>query len=125
MIFANRWIRRVAGFTLALFFFLSSAALAASPSITGVRFGKGTDHDRIVLDVSEIPKYATRTEKNGMQIILELPNTGDSVKAGHPQRRGTSRVFHEVEKQRGLDHRPHGARGVRRQDAEKSEPHFR
>ena len=80
MIFANRWIRRVAGFTLALFFFLSSAALAASPSITGVRFGKGTDHDRIVLDVSEIPKYATRTEKNGMQIILELPNTGDSVK---------------------------------------------
>ena len=80
MIFANRWIRRVAGFALALFFFLSSAALAASPSITGVRFGKGTDHDRIVLDVSEIPKYATRTEKNGMQIILELPNTGDSVK---------------------------------------------
>ena len=80
MIFANRWIRRVAGLTLALFFFLSSAALAASPSITGVRFGKGTDHDRIVLDVSEIPKYATRTEKNGMQIILELPNTGDSVK---------------------------------------------
>ena len=63
MIFANRLLRRAAGFTLALFFFLSSAALAASPSIIGVRFGKGTDHDRIVLDVSEIPKYAARTEK--------------------------------------------------------------
>ena len=63
MIFANRWIRRVAGFTLALFFFLSAAAFAASPTITGVRFGKGTDHDRIVLDVSEIPKHTAKTER--------------------------------------------------------------
>nr|MCR5030587.1 AMIN domain-containing protein [Selenomonadaceae bacterium] len=80
MIFSNRLLRRVAGFTLALFFFLSSSALAASASITGVRFGKGTDHDRIVLDVSEIPKYTAKTENDGKRIILELSNIGDSAK---------------------------------------------
>ncbi len=79
MYFDRHFFRRAAGLTLALFFFLSSAVFAASaPSITGVRFGKGTDHDRIVFDVSSMPKYTVRTEKDGYRIVLELSNIGDS-----------------------------------------------
>ena len=76
----NCLLRRAAGMALALFFFLSSAVYAASPSITNVRFGKGDDHDRIVLDVSALPKYAARTEKDGTRIILELTDVGDAAK---------------------------------------------
>ncbi len=80
MFLGKNLIRRAVGLTLALFFFLSSAAYAASPSITSVRFGKGTDHDRIVLDVTALPKYAARTEKDGTRIILELTDIGDAAK---------------------------------------------
>ena len=72
-------IRRVAGLTLALVFFLSAAVFAAAaPSITAVRFGKSTEHDRIVFDVSEVPKYTTRTEKDGTRIVLEMMGIGDT-----------------------------------------------
>ena len=66
---------------LAIIGMVSAAAFAAgAPTITGVRFGKGDDHDRIVLDVSALPKYTTRTEKDGKQIILELTGIGDASK---------------------------------------------
>ncbi len=79
MFLSKGLLRRAAGLTLALFFFLSSAVFAtAAPSITSVRFGKGTEHDRIVFDVSALPKYATRTEKDGTRIILELTGIGDA-----------------------------------------------
>ncbi|MBQ8697712.1 MAG: phosphodiester glycosidase family protein [Schwartzia sp.] len=79
MFFCGNFVRRAAGLTLALFFFLSSAVFAAAaPSITSVRFGKGTEHDRIVFDVSALPKYTTRTEKDGARIILELTGIGDT-----------------------------------------------
>lgn len=77
----KRLLRRAAGLALALFFFFSAAAFAAgAPTITNVRFGKGDDHDRIVLDVSALPKYATRTENDGRRIILELTGIGDAAK---------------------------------------------
>ena len=72
-------IRRAAGLTLALVFFLSAAVFAAAaPSITAVRFGKSTEHDRIVFDVSAVPKYTTRTEKDGTRIVLEMMGIGDT-----------------------------------------------
>ena len=77
----KRLLRRAAGLALALFFFFSAAAFAAAaPTITGVRFGKGDDHDRIVLDVSALPKYAARTEQDGRRIILELTGIGDAAR---------------------------------------------
>ncbi len=78
MLFGHHIVRRAAGIMLALFFFLSSAVYAAAPSITSVRFGKGAERDRIVFDVSAIPKYTTRTEKDGLRIVLELTDIGDS-----------------------------------------------
>ena len=79
MFFHRGVIRRAAGLTLALVFFLSAAVFAAAaPSITAVRFGKGAERDRIVFDVSELPKYTTRTEKDGMRIVLEMTGIGDA-----------------------------------------------
>ncbi len=81
LFFGKRLFRRAAGLALALFFFFSAAAFAAAPpTITNVRFGKGSDHDRIVFDVSALPKYSTRTEQDGRRIILELTGIGDATR---------------------------------------------
>ena len=59
-------------------FLCAQTVFAAAPKITGVRFGADAERDRIVFDVSALPKYATRTERNGTRIILELQGIGDS-----------------------------------------------
>ncbi len=60
-----------------LFICQTVAMAAGTMTLSGVRFGPGSDRDRIVLDLDQIPEYSVRTENDGRRIVLEFPSLQD------------------------------------------------
>ena len=57
--------------TVAMVFALQTAALAAA-NLQGVRCHSGSEHDRIVFDLSETPLYDVRTSDDGQTITIDF-----------------------------------------------------
>ena len=73
------FINGIIGQVFCLLFILTATVTAASvPSISSVRFGSGVERDRVVFDVTALPKYEVRTERDGTRIVLELVGIGDA-----------------------------------------------
>lgn len=72
------WRASLAALVVALF--LPAAALAAGVNLTGVRFGRDEMRERIVFDVSALPRYKARVEGDGRRIVLEIFDLADRVK---------------------------------------------
>lgn len=49
----------------------------AQPALTGVRFGSGEERERIVFDLTSLPKYTVQTENDGQRIVLLLPGVAN------------------------------------------------
>lgn len=55
---------------------VAPTALAAT-SITGVRFHSGSEHDRVVLDLSAMPSYTTRVSADGRELTVDLADVSE------------------------------------------------
>lgn len=73
----KRYITRSGIIAAALIFIMNAVALAAvvAPQIKGIRLGDDLTKTRIVIDLSSIPQYAVREEKNGSQLQLLMFDT--------------------------------------------------
>lgn len=74
----NKW-RRVPALMLVLLLLWQGLAMAAaSPRLTAVRFHSGRQHDRVVFDLTAMPKYEIREDKQERTVTLDFPGTSAS-----------------------------------------------
>ena len=79
-------LRRIPVLVLAVLLLLESLAMAAGASLSGVRFHSGRQHDRVVFDLSRLPRYEARLSADGRELTVDLADVIDD---------GVSRVnFH-------------------------------
>ena len=69
---------RVSVLLLALMIFFESFALAAGARLSGIRFHSGSKHDRVVFDLSKLPKYEVALSDNGRELTLDLTDVAAS-----------------------------------------------
>ena len=63
---------RVSVLLLALMIICESFALAAGARLSGIRFHSGSKHDRVVFDLSKLPKYEASLSADGRELTLDL-----------------------------------------------------
>ena len=68
-------IRRAAVLAAVFLFALEAVAFAAT-NVKAVRFHSGTDHDRVVFDLSAMPRYTALLSKDGRTLTLDFADTG-------------------------------------------------
>lgn len=69
---------RVLVLFLALMIMLESLALAAGARLSSIRFHSGRQHDRVVFDLSKLPKYEAKLSDNGRELTVELDDVSAS-----------------------------------------------
>ena len=80
---AGKVFNRVAVLCVLFIFIVQTAVLAAAkPSLSNIRFGSGTERDRIVFDFGNtgFPQYDVRTEQGGLRVVLTFANLNDAMK---------------------------------------------
>ncbi|BEU87204.1 hypothetical protein TAMA11512_06680 [Selenomonas sp. TAMA-11512] len=73
----HRWIQLRILFAAAVLLLAAqsvTSAAAGAGELTGIRFGRNAEYDRIVLDLSVMPKYTVTTENGDQRILVTLPN---------------------------------------------------
>ena len=63
---------RISVLLLALMIIFESFALAAGARLSGIRFHSGSKHDRVVFDLSKLPKYEANLSADGRELTLDL-----------------------------------------------------
>ena len=63
--------RRIAALAIVLFFSMQVIAFAAA-SLKSVRFHSGSEHDRVVFDLSSMPRYQTILSKDGRTLTIDF-----------------------------------------------------
>ena len=63
---------RISVLLLALMIIFESFALAAGARLSGIRFHSGSKHDRVVFDLSKLPKYEVNLSADGRELTLDL-----------------------------------------------------
>ena len=71
----NRFWRRAAVLAAAVVFSWQSLAMAAD--LTTVRFHSGSEHDRVVFDLSELPRYQEALSDDRRTLTLDFAGTKD------------------------------------------------
>lgn len=74
----NQWRRVPALMLIFLLMFQGLALAAASPKLTSVRFHSGHQHDRVVFDLTAMPKYEIHEDKQERTVTLDFPGTSAS-----------------------------------------------
>ena len=64
--------QRISVLFLAFMIMLESFALAAGARLSGIRFHSGRQHDRVVFDLSALPKYEARLSGDGRELTVDL-----------------------------------------------------
>ena len=80
-----RFQKRLVTLVLALVLALIPAAALAAPSVSSMRFHAGSEHDRIVFDLTDTADYELDTSADGRTVTLVLK--GVTVKSGVPEPR--------------------------------------
>ena len=63
---------RISVLFLAFVIMMESLALAAGARLSSIRFHSGREHDRVVFDLSRLPKYEATLSENGRELTVDL-----------------------------------------------------
>ena len=68
----NHFIRKSLPLALGLSLALQSVTFAASADLNAVRYHSGSEHDRVVFDLSAMPDYSIRFSDDGQELIVDF-----------------------------------------------------
>ncbi|MCH3959631.1 MAG: phosphodiester glycosidase family protein [Selenomonas sp.] len=68
----NHFIRKSLPLALGILLALQSVTFAASANLDAVRYHSGSEHDRVVFDLSAMPDYSIRTSDDGKDLIVDF-----------------------------------------------------
>ena len=68
----NHFIRKSLPLALGISLAIQSVTFAASADLNAVRYHSGSEHDRVVFDLSAMPDYSIRTSDDGKELIVDF-----------------------------------------------------
>ena len=73
----NHLRRKITVALLASVFTLQTAALASAADLTSVRYHSGSEHDRVVFDLSSETPYQVKASADGREITIDMANVSE------------------------------------------------
>ena len=73
----NHFIRKSLPLALGISLALQSLTFAAGANMTAARYHSGSEHDRVVFDLSAAPDYTIRASADGQEIIVDFKDVAE------------------------------------------------